>query len=453
MNLPDYFLADLPADAPLSRAMMAEACHTLKRNRDRYLEDRSTESLIDLLSGLAENWLDPDYPLRQLALQLGPEETGFSPATLSAGLDALFGLWTVDHLSALLQQELGHAHRLDRFAAAPWEKEARRSARATGPRLLFHIAAGNVPNPILMSIALGLLSRAGQFVKCATGAALLPRLFAHSLYQAEPKLGACLEVAAWKGGRLDLEQALYDEADLVTATGSDATLAEIRGHLSAQTRFLGYGHRVSFGYLAHESLSRHGAKKMAALAAADVAAWDQLGCLSPHVFYVEQKGAIQPELFAEMLAAEMAKREIIAPRGTLTTADAASISSRRALYEVRAAASPGTCLWKSEGSTAWTVVYEAEPGFQFSCLNRFIHVNAVANLTEALNAAEPVRGRVSTVGLAAPDGSAEVIATELARWGVTRICAIGQMQNPPLTWRHDGRPGLGDLVTWTDWEQ
>ena len=44
-------------------------------------------------------------------------------------------------------------------------------------------------------------------------------------------------------------------------------------------------------------------------------------------------------------------------------------------------------------------------------------------------------------------------ATEWARWGATRICAIGQMQNPPLTWRHDGRPSLGDLVTWTDWEQ
>jgi len=26
------------------------------------------------------------------------------------------------------------------------------------------------------------------------------------------------------------------------------------------------------------------------------------------------------------------------------------------------------------------------------------------------------------------------------------------MQNPPLAWRHDGRPPLADLVSWTDWE-
>ena len=40
-----------------------------------------------------------------------------------------------------------------------------------------------------------------------------------------------------------------------------------------------------------------------------------------------------------------------------------------------------------------------------------------------------------------------------AAWGVTRVCPLGQMQNPPLTWRHDGRPALGDFVTWVDWEK
>jgi hypothetical protein len=56
------------------------------------------------------------------------------------------------------------------------------------------------------------------------------------------------------------------------------------------------------------------------------------------------------------------------------------------------------------------------------------------------------------VGLAAPEERAEELVTELARWGVTRVCPVGEMQNPPLTWRHDGRPALADLVTWTDWE-
>ena len=98
------------------------------------------------------------------------------------------------------------------------------------------------------------------------------------------------------------------------------------------------------------------------------------------------------------------------------------------------------------------MIYEDDPRFQLSCLNRFIYVKGVADLTDALHGAESVRGKVSTVGLAAPAEKAQPLATQLARWGVTRICPLGQMQNPPLTWRHDGRPALGDLITWTDYE-
>src|SRR5688572_26510415 len=37
LNLPNYFLADLPPEATLSPAMLTEACFTLKRNREQYL--------------------------------------------------------------------------------------------------------------------------------------------------------------------------------------------------------------------------------------------------------------------------------------------------------------------------------------------------------------------------------------------------------------------------------
>jgi hypothetical protein len=153
-----------------------------------------------------------------------------------------------------------------------------------------------------------------------------------------------------------------------------------------------------------------------------------------------------------MLAEELERREEAEPRGELPVEAAATIASRRSFYEVRAAHSPDTRHWCSRNSTAWTVVYEADPRFQLSCLNRFVYVKGVKELAEALQNAESVRGQVSTVGLAASEDKASALATELAHWGATRVCPIGQMQAPPLAWRHDGRPTLGDLVTWTDWE-
>jgi len=79
-------------------------------------------------------------------------------------------------------------------------------------------------------------------------------------------------------------------------------------------------------------------------------------------------------------------------------------------------------------------------------------VKGVADLKTALENADSVREKISTVGIAAPEEKVQEIAMQLARWGATRVCPLGQMQNPPLTWRHDGRPALGDLVAWTDWE-
>jgi hypothetical protein len=454
LNLPNYFFADLPPEAELTEAMIEESCRSLKRNCERYLAERSTAALIRVLSRVAENWLDAEYPLRKYALEHGPRATGFSTATLAAGLDAFFRGVTAANLQALVTQELALPERLDAFCATKDESAGQRAALVNGPELLVHIAAGSLPNPVFTNMILGLLARSAQFVKCASGASFLPRLFAHSLYDADGKLGACLEIAEWRGGNAKLETPLFHAADCVTATGSDESLAKIRQHVPVKTRLLAYGHRVSFGYVTQEALSGFNPSKIAVRAAADVVAWNQLGCLSPHVIYVEHGGAMTAVQFAEALAKELAEREQAEPRGELPAETAAVIASKRAFYEIRAAHSPDhTRHWCSENSTAWTVVYEADPLFQLSCLHRFVYVKGVANLTEALYSADSVRGRVSTVGLAATEDKALALATQLSRWGVTRVCPLGRMQDPPLLWRHDGRPSLGDLVTWTDWEQ
>ena len=454
MNLPNYFLADLPPEAGLSPAMITEACQTLKRNRERYLAQRTTHDLVHVLAGVAKGWLQTDNCFRKLALESGPAETGFSRTTLEKGLDNFFRKFTPENLQALLVQDLGgdschvsHVTRHDSRHPSPVTRHF-----WNGPEFLVHVAAGNVPNPELMSIVLGLLTRSAQFAKCASGSAFLPRLFAHSIYSADPKLGACLEIAEWRGGSVELETALFAEANCVTATGSDETLAAIRSRLPVHTRFLGYGHRVSFGFVAREILTGSHLRRVAARVADDVVAWNQLGCLSPHVIYVQSPGEILPEKFAELLADELEQREQTEPRGELAAEHAAVIASRRGIYEVRAAHSPDTQMWRSKNSTAWTVVFEADTRFQLSCLNRFVYVKGVTDLHEMLQNADAVRGRVSTVGIAAPEDQTEELARQLAHWGVTRVCPLGRMQNPPLTWRHDGRPALGDLVTWTDYE-
>ena len=452
MNLPNYFLADLSDPGALSATVVGDACESLKQNRARYLADRPVSSLIRIFAGIAQSWLENENPFRKQALDLGPAATGFSRETLAAGLDGFFRQITADNLNSLLFQEFGDMKRLETLGSSELDQRLNRASFVRGPELIAHITGGVLPNPTLTSIIFGFLLRSAQFVKCASGTSFIPRLFVHSIYEVEPKLGACLEIAEWKGGTEPLENALFAQADCLTATGSDETLEAIRKRLPTRTRFLGYGHRVSFAYITQEVLSGLNPQKILQRAARDVVAWNQLGCLSPHVIYVESSGRISPEQFAEMLAAELETVEQSVPRGKLLDAESAHIAYRRSFYEVRAAHSPETKLWGSQGSTAWTVVFENDPRFQISCLNRFVYIKAVANISQAMEGADAVRDKVSTVGLAATEDKGQEIANQLARWGATRICPLGEMQNPPLLWRHDGRPALSDFVTWTDWE-
>jgi hypothetical protein len=451
MHLPNYFFADLPADAVLSPAMVTAACETLKRNREKYLAPRRTADMVKILCEAATEWLQPGNRFRHLALELGPEATGFSPAILEKGLDSFFGRFTPENFQALLDQDLGHGS-----AAAEASDTSNESPTARcfwhGPELLVHIAAGNIPNPALMSLTLGLLTRSAQFMKCASGGSLLPRLFAHSLYDLDHKLGSCLEVAEWRGGTIELESALFARADCITAMGGDETLRAIRSRAPEHARFLGYGQRVSFGLVTREVLRDETVAEVVSRVADDVVAWDQHGCLSPQAVYVEERGEVESDRFAQLLAVELMKREESAPRGKLLVEESAGIASRRALYETLAAHRGDVKIWQSQDSTAWTVVFEHEVRFHFSPLNRFIFVKPVPDLAAVLRGIDELKGKVSTVGIAAPAGRFDELALELARWGVTRICATGQMQNPPLAWRHDGRPALGDLVTWTDFE-
>ena len=104
-------------------------------------------------------------------------------------------------------------------------------------------------------------------------------------------------------------------------------------------------------------------------------------------------------------------------------------------------------VFQSAGSTAWTVAFDAHHGFPRSPLNRFVFVKPLpANLPGAL---AEVRPYLSTAGIWPATRANAVLAAKI---GVSRVCPIGRMQLPPLTWHQDGQPPLGRLVRWIDAE-
>jgi hypothetical protein len=98
------------------------------------------------------------------------------------------------------------------------------------------------------------------------------------------------------------------------------------------------------------------------------------------------------------------------------------------------------------------VIHDPDPPFAASPLHGVIYLRKSAE-TALPRHLQAVRGRISTVGFVARGGKSS------SRWreaflslGVSRFCPAGRMQFPPLTWHHDGRGTLADLVTWIDFE-
>ena len=321
-----------------------------------------------------------------------------------------------------LTAELGHADALDRFV--PY---AGRLARAIAPGTILHILSGNTPQAALQSLTRGLLL--GSRNLCKLPAAGLPEV--EAFIAALPA-----EMRALVRTSTTLPESWLAQADAIIVFGTDATIAHFRALARATQTFLGYGHRISFGIIFADPDCTS-----AAAAARDASLFDQQGCLSPHVFYIRENAPA----YARRLAEEMAHFAKQNPRTPLTTAESASIHALQETIRFRAANGELCEVFCGEG---WTVILDAAPSFPATPLNRVIFVKPLpTDLDADLDA---IRPHLSACGIhPATLENAEFVAAH----GVTRICPIGAMQQPPHTWHQDGQPTLAPLVRWVDFER
>jgi hypothetical protein len=211
-------------------------------------------------------------------------------------------------------------------------------------------------------------------------------------------------------------------------------------------RLVGYGHRLSVAALGADR-----PPDSAERVAEDVALWDQLGCLSPIAIFVSDRDRSGAEAFAAELAAALADLEDRWPRGSIDTRTAADIRLERDQAEMRAASGAPVRVHRSDASS-WTVVAEADSRIRPSPLHRFVRVHPVAGIPELLEALEPVERHLACVGVSGfADRRTELVAA-FSRLGVSRICPVGAMQAPPLSWCHDNRGVLLPLARLSDTE-
>jgi hypothetical protein len=404
------------------------------------LRKRPARDTLAALGRVLEAWRSADSPWRRKLEAELPAATGFSRENVREGLARGLARFGGEELLALVRDELGGAERLDSAGAT----------MISGFETTAVVLAGSIPQPSLLSLLLPLVLRSPVLAKPASRDQLTPFRVAESLEAIDPELGRCLAVAAF-GSR---ESACLDallEADCVAATGSDASIAALAARVAPPRRFVPSGHRLSLAVLGPDALSGEALDAAAAGLALDTALWDQQGCLSPLAVYVVGGDAGAPERAAQALARELAALETKLPRGEIDAGAAARFLLECETAELRAAAGERVALLGGPTSR-FAVVREADAAPRPAPLGRFLRVHPVADPAALVAALRPLASHLAGVALAGMGRAGEDVARALADLGASRLCRPGELQSPPLAWRHDNRPLLLPLARLTDRE-
>jgi hypothetical protein len=316
------------------------------------------------MRSVAERLSDATDPIYMTAFDTVPRYTGYSPAMIGSIMSAP-ELWDLE--------QMAFAFSLDptRVAMAGWEslpglpgrlrffpgrtsRSSRLWARVPVPsrRLLFEdpeapqavtgYGAGNVPGTALMIALLSLSTTlAGGappmiVIRNSRREPLFSPLVLGALEEADEELVSTVAVAVWDYDDQNLQRRLLDGSDLVIAAAGDDTISRIAGQITAGRgssmttgpRLHAHGHKVSFTAIGREMLVRENQsaplsgdgdflRVVALLAGLDSIFWDQNGCLSSRIHFVEQgaKSDLSVQEYAVQLTAQLRRLSHFLPRG------------------------------------------------------------------------------------------------------------------------------------------
>jgi hypothetical protein len=404
------------------------------------LRRRPARETLEALAAVLDGWRREGSPWRRaLAAEL-PEATGFSAPVVTEGLRLGLRDWSGEKLLELVARELGAGERLDTAA----------ESMVSGFDTTAVFLAGAIPMPTLLALVAPLALRSPVLAKVATRDPVTARHVARSIAECDAELGQCVDCVEFASGDRESVDALL-AADCIVAAGSDETVAAIAARAHPPRRLVTYGHRLSVAIVGAEALRGDALSDAAGRLALDVALWDQLGCLSPIAAYVVAADAAAADAFAEALAGALADVEERLPRGAVDKADAARIALERADAEMRGSAGARVALHAGTG-TRWSVVREDTPAIRPAPLHRFVRVLPVRDGAALLEALAPLGPHLAAAALEGFGAETETLARRLADLGASRICALGEMQCPPLGWRHDNRGVLLPLARFSDLE-
>ncbi len=246
------------------------------------------------------------------------------------------------------------------------------------------------------------------------------------------------------------QQQWLDEADVVVAYGSDSTMKKITSQLTESQKIVSHGHKVGLAYVdMTASDTKIEIHEIAQNLVKDVVAFNQQGCLSLQVVYVNATDEMR-QLLAQQVAIEFnGVKQSTVSEASLDEGELAHINYAREVFELKALVNLGKSqLWVSEfQDSVWTVAMDDTMIVDQLMGNCWLWIkpwNASINSeSEFLEQTQLSQSHLSSLAIYPYH---QKCINKFNYQSLDRICQIGQLQHPPLNWRPGNRATLLDLV-------
>lgn len=394
--------------------------------------------IIRAIADAAERWSDADFPPRVRATDRIVERTGYSIPVVEYALDRLFFDGTERELLAAIRNELGSLEILDGFS----RRENRPDAWASPVGSVCVISSRTTIGVALTPAIFAFCAKCDVLVKDREDA--LAAAFFETLREELEEFRDAAKAMTWSSS--DEESPELRAFDAVVAFGTSDTLDAIARSIGAKPRFIPHGSRASAGYVTRETLTdeRH-VRDLAERAARDLVLYESEGCLSLHMLFVERGGGIDPHRFAQILAKAVELANVEFPIGRRDASDVAQIVQQRDLGAFRASAGTGAVF--SNAAADYAIIVDPPISEPPHFLPRTLGVISVDRPADAL--AYLQRHRIPLEGFALSSDRNDAVQLAVDAKAV-RLARFGELQHPPLSGDHGGRPRIAEFIRWID---
>jgi len=326
--------------------------------------------LINALRQAGKRFSDPSDALRIQALASLPGYTGYSEPMIRLTVGSL-GMFSLEKFPLAYslspttrakrswqkmpgfpgrlrfypsrRRRARYPRRLPRMRTVPTFTQRALFRKLLSPEVIVGYGAGNIPGTALMIAFLSQsITLAGgrvpvTVIKNSRSEPIFSPLVLNILEEVDPELFSTVAVLVWDYEDAYVQNFLTNHADLVIAAASDETIAEIQAQIdhtqdeqnrdsSHPIRFHPHGHKVSFSAISRQTLKKECIDQKSGqsffdivtlLAALDSTLWDQHGCLSSRIHFVEagSDGHYTPLEYAKRLEEQLRLISDFIPRG------------------------------------------------------------------------------------------------------------------------------------------